>query len=145
MNRLEITWRGDRKTGFDHVDAQIDERLRHFQFLLEIHTATRRLLAIAQCRVKNRYFSRFGHGSAKIRRGAARFESLEPSCRIFLLSATTFKMKRHLYALSVLKVHLTQQIPLTREQYRLLSQTDPVALVRLVLVWSRVAPVGIDG
>ena len=54
-------------------------------------------------------------------------------------------MKRHLYALSVLKVHLTQQIPLTREQYRLLSQTDPVALVRLVLVWSRVAPVGIDG
>ena len=52
-DRLEVARRSDRKAGLDHVDAQIHERLRDLQLLLEIHAATGRLLAVAQRGVEN--------------------------------------------------------------------------------------------
>ena len=52
-NGLEVAWRRDRKAGFDDVHAEIDEGLSDLQFLLEIHAAARRLLAVTQRRVKD--------------------------------------------------------------------------------------------
>ena len=52
-NRLKIAFGRDGKTRFDHVDAEIDQRLRDFQFLLHVHTCARRLFAVAQGGVKN--------------------------------------------------------------------------------------------
>ncbi len=52
-DRLEVAGRGDREAGFDDVDAQIDQRLRDLQLLVEVHAAAGRLLAVAERGVEN--------------------------------------------------------------------------------------------
>jgi hypothetical protein len=53
LHRLEVAWRGDGKSRLDHVDAQIHQRLGHFELLFVVHAAARRLLAVAERRVEN--------------------------------------------------------------------------------------------
>ena len=53
-HRFEIAGRGDRKAGFDDVDAQIDQRLGDFQLfsgMFMLHAG--RLFAVAQRGVEN--------------------------------------------------------------------------------------------
>src|SRR3954453_13119076 len=57
-DRLRIARRGRGEAGFDHVDAQRLERLRHAQLALRSHGEARRLLSVAQGRVKD---SDLGH------------------------------------------------------------------------------------
>ena len=52
-HRFEIAGRGDRKAGFDDVDAQIDQRLGDFQLFGQVHARAGRLLAVAQRGVEN--------------------------------------------------------------------------------------------
>ena len=52
-HRLEIARRSDRKASFDHIHAQIHERLRDFQLLFEVHAAAGRLLAVAERGIEN--------------------------------------------------------------------------------------------
>ncbi len=52
-HRLEVTGRGDGKSGLDDVDTQIDKRPRDFQLFAQVHAGSRRLLAIAECRIKD--------------------------------------------------------------------------------------------
>ena len=63
--RFKIAHGSDRKSGLDDVHAQIDQRLRNFELLAQIHAAARRLLAVAQGRVEDcnlAVFARCGHG-----------------------------------------------------------------------------------
>ena len=53
LDGFEIAGRGDRKAGFDDVDAQIDQRLGDFQLLGNVHAGAGRLLAVAQRGVEN--------------------------------------------------------------------------------------------
>ena len=50
---LKVARRGDRKTGFDDIDAQVDESLGDFHLLRQVHTRSRRLLAVAERSVKD--------------------------------------------------------------------------------------------
>ena len=54
LHRLEVTLRGDREPGLDHVYTQAIKLVREPQFLLLVHAATRRLLAVPQRGVENR-------------------------------------------------------------------------------------------
>src|SRR5262249_8184200 len=53
--RRKIIVGRDRKPGLDHVHTKRIELARHAQFLLQIHTATRRLLTITQRRIEYDY------------------------------------------------------------------------------------------
>ena len=52
-HRLEVADRGDRKPGFDDVDPECGERAGHLELLGHVHARARRLLAVAQGRVKD--------------------------------------------------------------------------------------------
>src|SRR5690606_34258827 len=52
-HRLEIAFGRDRETGFDHVDAHLDEDVGNLEFLLEGHCRARTLLAVAQRGIEN--------------------------------------------------------------------------------------------
>lgn len=47
-NRLKIAGRGDRKAGFDHIDADVDEGLGDFELFAQVHARARGLLAVAE-------------------------------------------------------------------------------------------------
>src|ERR1700741_4650586 len=65
LNRLEIAVRGNREPSFDYVHAEPVELLRHAQLLVDVHAATRRLLAIAQRGIEDRdSYSFHGPGSS---------------------------------------------------------------------------------
>lgn len=53
LYRLEVARRSDREARLNHIDPQLDQGLGDFEFLGSIHTAPRRLLAIAECGVEN--------------------------------------------------------------------------------------------
>ena len=48
LHRFKVTRRGDRETGFDDVDAQIDQSLGNLQLLVQVHACARRLFAVAK-------------------------------------------------------------------------------------------------
>ena len=52
-HRFEIAIRGNRKTGFDDVDAHRIQEIGDFKLLFERHGCARRLFAIAQGGVEN--------------------------------------------------------------------------------------------
>src|SRR3989454_7577975 len=54
LHSREITARGDGKPCLDHIHAQTVELVRQTQLFLHVHTAARRLLAIAQGGVEYR-------------------------------------------------------------------------------------------
>ena len=51
--RLEVTWRGDRESSLDHVDAEPRQLLRDLQLLGRVERDPRRLLAVSQGRVED--------------------------------------------------------------------------------------------
>ena len=53
LDRPEIIGRGDRETGLDHIDAQVDQRLGDLHLLLVVHAAAGRLFTITQSRIEN--------------------------------------------------------------------------------------------
>src|SRR5262249_48116065 len=53
LHGLEVTGRGDREAGLDHVDAEPRELLRNLDLLLRVERDPRRLLAVAQRRVED--------------------------------------------------------------------------------------------
>ncbi len=55
LDGLEVTGRGDREAGLDHVHAQTRELLRDLELLLRVQRDARRLLAVAQRRVEDDY------------------------------------------------------------------------------------------
>src|SRR5258708_33823300 len=60
-DRLEITFGGDGKAGFDYVNAQAVELMRQTQLLLMVHAATGRLFSVAK--------RAFEYGNARSFRG----------------------------------------------------------------------------
>ena len=54
LHRPEVTLRGDREPGLDHVHTQAIKLVREPQFLLLVHAAPGRLLAVSQRGVENR-------------------------------------------------------------------------------------------
>jgi hypothetical protein len=52
-HRFEIAWGSDRETCLDHIDPQVHQGLSDLQLFGEVHAATGRLFAIAQCGIKN--------------------------------------------------------------------------------------------
>src|SRR5580765_1590658 len=61
IHRFPVAPRGDRKAGFDDVDAKFRKRLRHAQLLRLRHAAARRLLAVAERGVKDEDAIGVGH------------------------------------------------------------------------------------
>ena len=61
LHGLEITLRGDGKTGFDNVDAEALELAGQNQLFLGVHAAAGRLFTVAQGRVEDQNL--FGWGS----------------------------------------------------------------------------------
>ena len=55
LNGLEVAGRGDREAGLDDVDAEPRELLGDLELLLRVQRDARRLLAVAQRRVKDEY------------------------------------------------------------------------------------------
>src|SRR5262249_2277243 len=53
LDSLEVTGRGDREAGLDHVDAEPGELLRDLDLLLRVEGDARRLLAVAQGRIED--------------------------------------------------------------------------------------------
>ena len=47
LHRFEITWRGDREAGLDHVDAEARELLCDLELLLCVQGDARRLFTVA--------------------------------------------------------------------------------------------------
>ncbi len=64
---LEVAGRGDRKAGLDHVDAQVDQRLGHFQLLGQVHAGAGRLLAVAERGVEDDDVAHGGIQGSKVR------------------------------------------------------------------------------
>ena len=58
-NCFKISWRGNWKSRFDHIDPEICKHAGNFQFFSQIHAGARRLFSIAKRRVKNTYLARF--------------------------------------------------------------------------------------
>ena len=52
-DRFEVARRGDRETGLDDVDAQVDQGLGDLQLLGQVHARAGRLLAVAERGVEN--------------------------------------------------------------------------------------------
>ncbi len=52
-HRVEIAFRGNRKTGLDDIDTHLVEQLGDLELFLVGHGRAGRLLAVAQCRVEN--------------------------------------------------------------------------------------------
>ena len=57
-HRLEIAGRRDREARFDHVHAQLDQRVGEFQLFGQIHAGAGRLLAVAERGVEDHNVSR---------------------------------------------------------------------------------------
>src|SRR5436190_1941486 len=55
LDRLEVARARDREARLDHVDAQPGQLLRDLELLLGVQRDARRLLAVAQRRVKDLY------------------------------------------------------------------------------------------
>jgi hypothetical protein len=53
LDGLEVTGRGDRKAGLDHVHAEAGELLRDLDLLLGVQRDPGRLLAVAQGRIED--------------------------------------------------------------------------------------------
>src|SRR5258706_13596419 len=53
LYRFEVAVGGNGKARFDHVHAEDIQLLSQAHFLLYVHAAARRLLAVAKCRVEN--------------------------------------------------------------------------------------------
>ena len=77
LHALPIAARGGRKSGLDHIDAELGKRARHAQLLGLGHAAAGRLLAIAQRGVEDQYSVGIGsHGVISSRRGPVRSSRL---------------------------------------------------------------------
>ncbi len=48
LDAFEIAHRGDGEAGFQHIDAQLGQRLGHADLLVDVHREAGRLLAVAQ-------------------------------------------------------------------------------------------------
>ena len=55
LDGLEVTGRGDRKAGLDHIDAEPGELMRDLELLDGVERDAGRLLAVAQRRVEDQY------------------------------------------------------------------------------------------
>src|SRR5438045_4143796 len=53
LHRREVPIRSDRETGLDNVNSQLIELPPQPDFLMHVHAAARRLLAVAERRIKN--------------------------------------------------------------------------------------------
>jgi hypothetical protein len=51
-HRFKVSGRGDSETGFDDIDTEFGKSESDFEFFAQIHTCPRRLLAVAESRVK---------------------------------------------------------------------------------------------
>src|SRR6185312_6593902 len=54
LHRGEVAVRGNGEAGFEHIDAQLVERLRHAQLFRDVHAASGRLLAVTQRGIEDR-------------------------------------------------------------------------------------------